>query len=70
MITGMDINLTELPEQNSAASPLKFSPEESAATDNLIQELLQKNAIVPCNREEGDFVSTIFLRKKRMDLFA
>ena len=64
MVSGLDINLTEFPEQNFVPAPLTFSAEESAATDQLIQELLHRNAIVPCVREDGNFISTIFLRRK------
>ena len=64
MITGMEIDLWELPKQTHLPSPLRFNQEETAATDKLIQELLVKNAICTCERETGDFVSTIFLRRK------
>ena len=64
MIRGMDIELIDIPWQPFTPRPLNFSPEEVAATDHLIQELLDKNAIVPCEREPNDFVSRIFLRRK------
>ena len=64
MITGMEIDLWELPKQTHPPSPLHFNQEETAATDKLIQELLAKNAITTCEREKGNFVSTIFLHRK------
>ena len=60
----MDIDLWELPKQTQPPSPLHFNQEETATTDKLIQELLAKNAITTCDREKGDFVSTILLRRK------
>ena len=60
----MEIDLWELPKQTHLPSPLCFNQEETAATDKLIQELLAKNAICTCERETGDFVSTIFLQRK------
>ena len=64
MVSGLEIDLWELPKQNFEPSPLFFSNEESVATDKLLEQLVLKNAIVPCGREKGDFVSTIFLRRK------
>ena len=44
--------------------PSKITPEEDQATHHLIQFMLDKNAIQETTLNEGDFVSTIFLRWK------
>ena len=64
MITGMHIDLNDFPFQDRPPKPLHFSQEETAATDVLIRELLKKNAIKRSRHEAGDFISTIFLRRK------
>ena len=61
MITGMNIDLVDFPRQRNIFNPLKFSPEETSATDKLITELINKCAIEQCKRKPGDYVSTIFL---------
>ena len=63
MITGMEIDLWELPKQTHPPSPLHFNQEETATTDKLIQELLSKMQSLHV-KEKGDFVSTIFLCRK------
>ena len=69
MIQGLQLNLSEFPVQTSAPPPLKFNSKETAATDRLILELLQKNTIVECEHEEGEFISRIFLRCKSNGLW-
>ena len=64
MISGMHINLTEFPFQDRPPKPLRFSQEETLATEHLIEELLAKKAIKRSKHEPGDFISTIFLRRK------
>ena len=64
MVRGLHIDLCEFPSQTTAPSPLRFTQEEELATDHLISELLNKNAIVPSEHEPGEFISTIFLRRK------
>ena len=41
------------------------SPDEVAFTIKNLEELFAKKAIVPCEHEEGDFVSSIFLILKK-----
>ena len=64
MVAGLEINLTDIPFQYKQPSELKFSAEEVAATDSLIEELINKNAVVRCDHEPYEYVSTVFLRRK------
>ena len=64
MVQGMDISFEDFPDQKFVPTPLTFTSEESTATDHLIQELLDKRAIIPCEHEDNEFISTIFLRRK------
>ena len=67
MIHGLQLNLTEFPAQTSIAPPLKFNAEEAAATDKLVLELLEKNAIAECNHEDGYLLAGFFLGGNQMD---
>ena len=64
MIDGLQLNMTEFPYQQTVPKPLNFNSEEELATDQLISELLCKNAITRCEHEPGEFISKIFLRRK------
>ena len=64
MITGMEIDLWKLPKQATPPSPLHFNEKETADTDTLTQELLSKNTITTSGKEQGHFISTIFLCHK------
>ena len=64
MVQGLEIDFWDIPTQNNPPPPLVFSDEETLATDHLIEQLLCKQAIVECQREPGDYCSTIFLRRK------
>ena len=66
LVTGMNIPLTEFPRQNRLPHEIVMSQEESRAADEQIEQLLQKRAIVECESiNEGDFVSNVFLRRKK-----
>ena len=64
MVLGMHIELTDKPVQSKHPFPIPFSAEETKFMDNHVKELLAKNVITKTFPEEGDFVSTVFLRPK------
>ena len=61
--------MTEFPDQQFPPKPLHFTTEEEIATDQLVSELLHKNAINVCEHENGEFISKIFLRRKSNGLW-
>ena len=61
--------MTEFPDQDHPPKPLKFNAEEELATDQLVSELLTKNAIRLCEHVPGEFISKIFLRRKENGSF-
>ena len=64
-VLGADIELLKVPRQLRVPKTLYFNVDESAALETEISKLLAKGVIVPCDREKGDYVSTIFLRPKK-----
>ena len=64
MVSGMHIELTEKPIQSHHPFPIPFSAQETEFMDKHIEELLNKNVIAKTVPEQGDFVSTVFLRPK------
>ena len=44
---------------------VKFTEEQTKLVDLEIEKLLNKDVIVPCACEEGEFVSSIFTRPKK-----
>ena len=60
----MHIELTEKPIQSHHPFPIPFSAQETEFMDKHIEELLNKNVIAKTVPEQGDFVSTVFLRPK------
>ena len=65
MITGCDIKIhSDLTDVKKHPDIIR-SEEEKIVAKNHIQELLDKKAIILSNREEGDFISTIFLVPKK-----
>ena len=66
IVSGMHIELIDLPLQNRIPPPLRFSKEEEIAAQEQIDTLLQKNAIVYSHLgEPGEYISNIFLIPKR-----
>ena len=66
MVSGLDIPLVDVAFQQNPPNLLTFSPEEMAAADKHIDELLAKGAIREYDSvQPGDFVSTVFLRPKK-----
>ena len=62
MVSGMHLNLNDVPQQACPPYSLKFTDEKSAATDKLIQEFLYEHAIVLCNHEDREYVNTTFTK--------
>ena len=68
-IQGMKIDFTEMPKScMSSTRPTRFISSECEVTEGEIQKLLKKNIIRLCLHEEGEIISNIFLRPKRMGL--
>jgi len=44
---------------------IKFNKDEKEILDKEIEKLLKKEVIAPCERENGDFVSSLFTRPKK-----
>ena len=65
-ISGYEIEFeSEPPHTMFMGGPISFSSLERAAIGIEICELLQKQAISPCERSPGDFISQIFARTKK-----
>ena len=64
IVAGMHIPFEQLPMQLNAPTPFNFSDDESEIIDSEISRLLEKRVIRPCSKENGDFISNIFLRVK------
>ena len=54
----------EQPFQDKIPNEIPFNKEEWSIVDQEVQELLRKGAIVPCESESGEFISTIFIVPK------
>ena len=66
IVSGMHIELCDLPRQHRPPQPLSLSPEEIDAGNEHIQTLLQKRAIVPApDYQPNQFLSNVFLVPKR-----
>jgi hypothetical protein len=67
---GYKLELLETPQQARPIPEIRFNATEKAVMLNEIDTLLAKQVIVPCDTEEDEFVSNIFLRpKKESDKF-
>ena len=69
MVKGCDIPLDKPLPSVKPKPDLIRNKDEIAFAKLHIQELLDKNAIVECSREDGDFVSSVFLVPKRQGLY-
>ena len=66
IVSGMHIELTDLPSQHNKPQPLHLSDSELSAGDDHTATLLAKNAIVETSENEtGEYLSTVFLIPKR-----
>ena len=64
-LSGADIEFLETPYQRREPKPIRFTTTEEDFLQLEIDKLLAKKVIVKSHREKGDFVSNIFLRKKK-----
>ncbi|MCG7879447.1 MAG: reverse transcriptase domain-containing protein [Candidatus Thiodiazotropha endolucinida] len=63
-ITGYRIEFDEQPVQYRVPNEIPFNQEQWAIVDNEVKELLKIGAIVPCESEKDEFISTIFIVPK------
>ena len=59
------LEFTKNPHQQYPKPPIKLNSEEAAISDGEIQQLLGKGVLEETDLTYGQFVSTIFLRKKK-----
>ena len=51
--------------ENDQVQSLSYKDEGKEINSEEINKLLEKEVISECNREKGDFVSSVFTRKKK-----
>ena len=65
MVSGMSLDYTDIPSQESLPYKIKMNAVETAAAESHTEELLQKGAIKPSTfNPQTDFLSNIFLTPK------
>ena len=64
-VSGQKIEFFTTPVQLKLLINVKITEEQTKLVDLEIEELLNKDVIVPCACEEGEFVSPIFTRPKK-----
>ena len=65
MVEHCHLEFTENPYQQYPKPPIKFNFDEAAIIDGEIQQLLEKGVLEETAPTYGQYVSTIFLRKKK-----
>ncbi|KAK2557513.1 Pol polyprotein [Acropora cervicornis] len=65
MVEHCHLEFTENPYQQYPKPPIKFNSDEAAIIDGEIQQLLEKGVLEETAPTYGQYVSTIFLRKKK-----
>ena len=65
MVEHCHLEFTENPYQQYPKPPIKFNSHEAAIIDGEIQQLLGKGVLEETDPTHGQYVSTIFLRKKK-----
>ena len=65
MVEHCHLEFTEHPYQQYPKPPVRFNSEEAALIDGEIQQLLNKGVLEETDPSYGQYVSTIFLRKKK-----
>ena len=65
MVEHCHLEFTENPYQQYPKPPIKFNSDEAAIIDGEIQQLLEKGVLEETSPTYGQYVSTIFLRKKK-----
>ena len=66
---GIYIQFNETPKQSTIPKEIRFSENETKIINDEINKLIDKGVIKQCGRELGDFVSRIFIRKKKEDSY-
>ena len=65
MVSGMSLDLNDIPKQKKIPHEIKMNKVETQAAKAQIQQLIAKAAIRPCSlNPKSDFLSNIFLRPK------
>jgi len=65
IVSGFKIPLLERPVQRRIPSEICFNSQEKNIISHELATLLGKRVIVPSKHEEGEFISTIFIRQKK-----
>lgn len=65
MVEHCHLEFTEHPYQQYPKPPVRFNSEEAALIDGEIHQLLNKGVLEETDPSYGQYVSTIFLRKKK-----
>ena len=65
IVHGYKLELTSTLVQTRVPSETKFTENETKIVQNELAKLLQKEVIVECDHEQGEFISPIFLREKK-----
>ena len=65
MVEGLEIPFVSKPFQTKIPHQIKFSPQQEGL---VLQEMLQKGAVIPVKHQEGEFLSNIFLVPKKEGL--
>ena len=69
MVSGYKLQFHEMPTQKQAPHIIKFNDEECEIINSEIDKLLQKEVVTLCDRESGDYISTVFIRPKKDNTF-
>ena len=69
MIQGCPIEFESMPKQLSKAHPISHNPDERKIINIELDKLLSKGVIEETTHLEGEFLSSIFVRKKKDDSY-
>ena len=64
-VKGVRVHFNIKPKQYFKPKPINFNSEEHSIIANEIRNLLDKKVIEKCTHEPGEYISTIFIRKKK-----
>ena len=64
-VSGCKLFFLTQPSQDKLPHPIKLCKEQQLALNSMLCEFVADGVIEKCEREKGDFVSTVFLREKR-----
>ena len=66
MVSGMSLDLTDVPHQKHLPRDIQFNTQELQAAEEHISQLLNKKAITHCTFDPStDFLSNVFLTPKK-----